>query len=104
MQEEPNVRHTDRDQHVTSAVETDPDPGKSLADLAVGQSGTVICLTGGHGFLARMSALGFTPGAEVSVIRNSGQGPLIVSVLDTRIALGRGQAMRVRVRANGGSS
>ena len=69
-----------------------------LADLAAGQSGTVLSLSGGHGFWGRMAALGFTPGAEVAVIRNSGHGPLIVSVLDTRIALGRGQAQHVHVR------
>lgn len=76
-----------------------------LADLPVGQRATVLALTGGHGFLGRMAALGFTPGAEVAVIRNSGHGPLIVSVLDTFIALGRGQAQHVHVRpADGGSS
>lgn len=75
-----------------------------LADLTTGQRGTVLSLSGGHGLLGRMSALGFTPGAEVVMIRNSGHGPLIVSVLDTRIALGRGQAQRVHVRPTNGRS
>lgn len=69
-----------------------------LADLRPGQSGTVLTLNGGPGFVGRMAALGFTPGVEVKMVRNPGRGPLIVSVLDTHIALGRGQAGRVQVR------
>jgi len=48
--------------------------------------------------MARLAALGFTPGAEVRVVRNQGRGPLIVSVLDTEVALGRGQAAHIIVR------
>ena len=70
----------------------------SLCDLADGEPGTVIQLQGGQAFLSRMSALGFTPGAVVSMVRNSGNGPVIVTVLDTQIALGRGQACKVYVR------
>lgn len=69
-----------------------------LADLLPGQSGTVLALEGGPGFVGRMAALGFTPGAEVTMVRNPGRGPVIVSVLDTSVALGRGQASRVQVR------
>ena len=58
-------------------------------------------LSGGHGFVGRMAALGFTPGVTVQVVRNHGHGPIIVSLLDTQIALGRGQARRVRVRRKG---
>lgn len=70
----------------------------TLADLAPGEQATVIDLQGGPGFIGRMSALGFTPGANVRIIRNSGHGPIIVSILDTQIALGRGRAKRVSVR------
>jgi ferrous iron transport protein A len=45
-----------------------------------------------------MAALGFTPGVTVQVVRNHGHGPIIVSLLDTQIALGRGQARRVLLR------
>jgi ferrous iron transport protein A len=70
----------------------------SLGDLQVGEQGAVVTLEGAPGAIGRMAALGFTPGATVGVVRNDGRGPLIVTVLDTRIALGRGQAERVRVR------
>lgn len=69
-----------------------------LANLPDGHEGSVVALRGGHGFVGRLAALGFTPGATVRVVRNPHSGPIIVSVLDTQIALGRGQAHHVLVR------
>ncbi len=69
-----------------------------LTMLSDGQRGIVVAVHGGIGFKGRMSALGFTPGARVRIVRNPSRGPLIVSVLDTQIALGRGQAAKVYVR------
>jgi len=69
-----------------------------LLDLRAGEEATVIALDGGRGCTARLAALGFTPGVAVTVVRNPGYGPIIVSLLDTQIALGRGQAMGVHVR------
>ena len=70
----------------------------SLLDLANGDEATVITIAGGCGFVGRMAALGFTPGATVGIVRSGRYGPMIVKVLDTQIALGRGQAERVFVK------
>lgn len=72
--------------------------GMPLSALGVGEEGTVLSLAGSRGVSGRLAALGFTPGARLRVVRNSGRGPIIVSVLDTQIALGRGQAHQVHVR------
>jgi len=69
----------------------------TLDALAPGEVGVVRQLAGGRGFLSRLAALGFTPGAEVTMVQNFGHGPLIVLVRDTRVALGRGEAMKVLV-------
>lgn len=69
-----------------------------LAALAAHEQASVLALTGGYRLVGRLAALGFTPGAQITVIRNDGRGPLIVSVLGTQVALGRGQAMGIRVR------
>ena len=74
-----------------------------LSDLAPGEIGVVQGLAGGRGFVSRLAALGFTPGAEVKMIQNFGHGPIIVLVRDTRIALGRGEAMKVLIRKSGES-
>jgi ferrous iron transport protein A len=65
--------------------------------LESGDVGVVHDLRGGRGFMCRLAALGFTPGAEVRMIQNFGHGPLIVNIRDARIALGRKEARRVRV-------
>jgi len=68
-----------------------------LDRLATGEIGVVRKLDGGRGFVSRLAALGFTPDTEVTVVQNFGRGPLIVTVRDTRIALGRGEAGKIRV-------
>lgn len=70
----------------------------NLAELPMGGQGVVVKLEGGPGFISRMAALGFIAGAKVTVTRNHGHGPIIVSILDTQIALGRGQAAKVHVK------
>ena len=69
----------------------------ALAGVPAGSRCVVRQLTGGQAFLSRLAAMGLTPGADVKVIQNFGHGPLIVLARDTRIALGRGEAMRVMV-------
>ncbi|RLC89957.1 MAG: hypothetical protein DRI37_02730 [Chloroflexi bacterium] len=68
-----------------------------LIQLQMGQSGMVRALHGGRHFVGRLAALGFTPGAPVTIVRNNGFGPIIVTVRDTQIALGRGEARRILV-------
>lgn len=63
------------------------------------QRGIITNLAGGRGLLSRMATLGFTPGAEVTMVQNQGRGPLIVLVRGGRVALGRGEAGKIRVRA-----
>jgi ferrous iron transport protein A len=69
-----------------------------LSALRPGERGVVTELTGGRGVLSRMASLGFTPGAEVTIMQNFGRGPIIARVRDARIALGRGEASKIRVR------
>jgi ferrous iron transport protein A len=70
---------------------------KSLSEIVAGKHSIVRQLRGGGEFLGRMAAMGFTVGAEVKVIQNYGRGPLIALIRDSRIALGRGEALKVLV-------
>jgi len=70
-----------------------------LSALQPHQRAIVASLGGGHGLLSRMATLGFTPGAEVTMVQNYGRGPLIAMVRGGRVALGRGEADKILVRA-----
>ncbi|MHB9301533.1 FeoA family protein [Thermofilum pendens] len=49
------------------------------------------------GLIRRLAELGFTKGARVRVLHSSPPGPVLVMVKGSRIALGRGVAMRVMI-------
>ena len=76
---------------------TDPE-AIPLSGLRVGEQAVVVELSGGRRLLSRMASLGFTPGAEVTIVQNFGRGPLIARVREARIALGRGEACKILVR------
>jgi ferrous iron transport protein A len=75
---------------------------RPLTDFPSGSRGRVQRLLGGRMLSQRLAGLGLTVGAMVEVLQNYGRGPLIVSVRDTRIALGRGQADKVLVEPRDG--
>ena len=68
-----------------------------LAEALQGQRYLIHQLRGGKDFVSRMTALGFTEGAEIEVIQNFGNGPLLTLVRGVRVALGRGEALKVMV-------
>ena len=67
-----------------------------LDRLPVGSRAVVRQLGGGREFANRLSAMGLSLGAAITVLQNSGHGPVLVLVRETRIALGRGEAMKIR--------
>jgi ferrous iron transport protein A len=71
----------------------------SLVDLRTGEQATITALGRGLGIHGRLTALGFTPGARLTVMQNYGRGPLVVVVRGTRVALGRREAGAIQVLA-----
>jgi len=69
----------------------------SLADLHTGEQATIASLGRGSGIQGRLTALGFTPGARLTVIQNYGHGPLVVALRGARVALGRSEAGAIQV-------
>lgn len=69
-----------------------------LNSLRNGEVGVVQDITGGYGFISRISATGFTHDTEVTMVRNWRRGPVIVFLRDTQMALGRGEAAKIMVR------
>jgi ferrous iron transport protein A len=72
-------------------------PYPSLADLPSGANAVLLRFDSGKEAIGRLTSLGFTPGASISMVQNSGRGPLVVIVRGTRIALGRGEAQKILV-------
>jgi len=70
----------------------------ALSTVPVGACAVVYDVFEGRDIISRLATLGFTPGAALTMVRNSGHGPLIVAIRDGRIALGRGEADKIRVR------
>jgi len=69
----------------------------SLSSVPAAARAVIREVRGGRGFTGRVVALGFTPGAEVTVIQNYGRGPILVEVRQSRVALGRWEAFKILV-------
>jgi ferrous iron transport protein B len=72
-----------------------------LMELQPGKKAVIRRVEGGRSVLSRMAALGFTPGAVITVLRSSDHGPLLVSLRGSRVALGRGEAAHIFVSLAG---
>ena len=72
-----------------------------LMELDPGRQAVIRRLEGGRALLARLAAMGFTPGAMITVVRSSDHGPLLVSLRGSQVALGRGEAAHIFVSLNG---
>jgi Fe2+ transport system protein FeoA len=46
----------------------------------------------------RISSMGLNSGARLKIISNSGHGPVGLEVRQTRLGIGRGMAMKIKVR------
>jgi ferrous iron transport protein A len=68
-----------------------------LSNLPAGKTGAVSCLEGDQDFVTHLACLGFTPGAVVTVLQNHGRGPIIVSLFNAHLALGRQEASLIQV-------
>ncbi len=69
----------------------------NLLQLKNGEEAEVISVDGGHGLAARLERLGIRPGVRVTKVSEA--GPVVVAVGPCQVALGRGMAARVAVRA-----
>jgi len=70
----------------------------SLIDLQEGAKGAIKTIRGGRRVVRRLTDMGLTPGAEVKVLKSSPfNGPIEVLVRGSKLAIGRGVAMKVFV-------
>ena len=67
-----------------------------LAYAPPGSTVKVIDISGGYGVVRRLYEMGIIPGSELRIVFN-GPGPTVVEKNGTRIAIGKGLAMKILV-------
>jgi ferrous iron transport protein A len=68
-----------------------------LMEAATGEEVRLAEIRGGRGLSHRLAELGLTPGTRMRIVANNHAGPLIVSVKESRLMLGRGMIDRIFV-------
>lgn len=71
--------------------------GIPLSFLQTGHEAIVKEMVGGEGMRRRLAGMGITRGTGVKVIQNDAGGPVIISVREGRLALGRGITLKILV-------
>lgn len=71
--------------------------GIPLAYLPAGTKGYVLEIQGGDGASRHLCDMGFSPSSEVTVLKSSPPGAMLVSIKGSRIALSKGMAMRILI-------
>jgi Fe2+ transport system protein FeoA len=72
-------------------------PWFALRDMQPSSYGVVCAVHGDAYFTTMLASRGLTAGAELTVLRNSGHGLLLIMVRDTCLALGRSEAAWIEV-------
>lgn len=72
-------------------------PPVPLEQLAPGAHAIVREIRGGADFSGRLAGMGLAKGSLIEMLQNAGRGPVLVRAHETRIALGRGEALKILV-------
>ena len=67
-----------------------------LSSIPAGQTVQMARIDAGRRLKHRLTELGLTPGVKVTIVQNNG-GPILISVRDSRIAIGREMANKIQV-------
>ena len=80
-------------------VELSEEKEKSLSLIKSGNNVRLVSITGGAFMRSRLVSMGLLQGTTMEVVKNSGRGPVIVSVRGSRLVLGRGMAHKIMVES-----
>jgi ferrous iron transport protein A len=72
-----------------------------LEQLVAGAQAIVREILGGNDLSGRLAGMGLAKGTRIEMLQNTGRGPVLVLTHETRIALGRGEAMKILVEETG---
>jgi len=69
----------------------------TLANANIGEHVRLVAIQGGTHLRRRLADLGLNMGMTVEIINHIQNGPMILSVKDSRLAIGRGMAEKIIV-------
>ena len=72
-------------------------PTIPLLMLHVGRKGVVGKIVGGRSVCKRLNELGLVPGSEVEMVNRISNGPVMIRVKGSKLAIGRGLASKVHI-------
>ena len=70
---------------------------RALSRVDEGQTVTVVSVHGGRGLRSRLTTMGLLPKIQIRVVHNGRFGPFVISIKNSRIAIGRGVADKIMV-------
>lgn len=70
---------------------------KPLSLIKPGKNVRLVSITGGRFLQSRLVSMGLLQGTPIEVVKNRGDGPVIISVKGSRLVLGRGMAQKILV-------
>ncbi|MCK5451655.1 MAG: FeoA domain-containing protein [Candidatus Omnitrophica bacterium] len=73
----------------------------SLTRVISGQQVRIVSIDGGRGIKEHLTNVGLNVGSEVTVIKHGAPGPFLLSVKETRLAIGQGMAQKIMVSVEG---
>jgi Fe2+ transport system protein FeoA len=71
--------------------------GFPLAQASAGEQVEIVAVHGGGTIHRRLSDLGLTPGKQITVVAGQLGGPILLAIGASRVAIGFGMALKVRV-------
>ena len=70
----------------------------TLSETRVGRTYTLIKFDAGRQLREKINSMGLNSGSRLTIISNSGHGPVGLEVRQTRLGIGRGMAQRIKVK------
>jgi Fe2+ transport system protein FeoA len=70
---------------------------RPLSEVTEGQTVNIIKIDGGRDLRSRLTTMGLLPKTRIKVVRNGKSGPFVISVKNSKMALGRGVVDKIMV-------
>jgi len=68
-----------------------------LSSVKTGNEVTILDINGGRGIRSKLYSMGLVPGTKLTVLNGNTKGPVMISIRDSRLAIGHGMAQKIIV-------